>query len=387
MYDTKNLAANIRKYRKMHGLTQSQLAQKVFVTSQNVSKWELGVSMPDVNNLCKISEILSISVDKLLCAGEDENLGNAMIAIDGGGTKTEFVMFTESGRIVDRIILSGTNPNSCGMENAQSVLKKGIDMLLTKNSNVTSIFAGISGCGVNKNKKIVSSFLQRVYPNIKNVVQTDILNVIYSVPNTDKCIAAISGTGSAVFAKDDDNLYRVGGWGYLFDKGGSGYDIGNDAICACLAYGDGIGEPTLINTLCEKRLDGRVHDKLDQLYTSGKEYIASFAGIVFEAYNQGDKIAVEIIDKNMTRLAYLINSAYNKYKCSKRVVMSGGVTNHREILQKHLISKLENGLFVEFCDMPQIYGAAVGAYKIVGTIPEEFKNNFEEDYKKFLEVK
>jgi len=44
MYHIQNLSHNLRKYRKIRGLTQAQLAALVYVAAQNVSKWELGVS-------------------------------------------------------------------------------------------------------------------------------------------------------------------------------------------------------------------------------------------------------------------------------------------------------------------------------------------------------
>ena len=44
MFQPKNLAHNIKKYRKLRGLTQNELADRLFVTAQNVSKWETGVS-------------------------------------------------------------------------------------------------------------------------------------------------------------------------------------------------------------------------------------------------------------------------------------------------------------------------------------------------------
>ena len=48
MEEFKNVAGNIRKYRKRKNLTQAQLAEMFSVTSQNISKWEKGISMPDI---------------------------------------------------------------------------------------------------------------------------------------------------------------------------------------------------------------------------------------------------------------------------------------------------------------------------------------------------
>ena len=69
-----------------------------------------------------------------------------MIGIDGGGTKTEFILCTEKGIILDRVKLSRSNPNDIGLEKCCEVLTEGIDKLLEIAPSVCSIFAGIAGC-------------------------------------------------------------------------------------------------------------------------------------------------------------------------------------------------------------------------------------------------
>ena len=61
---------NLKKYRKAASLSQSELAEKLFVTRQCVSKWEQGVNQPDLGTLQKLSQILSVSVDELVCGNE-----------------------------------------------------------------------------------------------------------------------------------------------------------------------------------------------------------------------------------------------------------------------------------------------------------------------------
>ena len=61
---------NIKKYRKEKGFSQEDFAMKLCVVRQTVSKWEKGLSMPDVQMLLKIAEVLEVSVNELL---SDEN--------------------------------------------------------------------------------------------------------------------------------------------------------------------------------------------------------------------------------------------------------------------------------------------------------------------------
>ena len=53
-----SIGENIARYRKAKNLTQEQLGELLGVTNQAVSKWESGVSMPDVMLLPKISNAL-----------------------------------------------------------------------------------------------------------------------------------------------------------------------------------------------------------------------------------------------------------------------------------------------------------------------------------------
>ena len=57
---------NIKKYRIEKGLSQEELATKVHVVRQTVSKWETGSSLPNAQLLLELASILDVSVDQLL---------------------------------------------------------------------------------------------------------------------------------------------------------------------------------------------------------------------------------------------------------------------------------------------------------------------------------
>lgn len=59
-------AENLKKIRKDKGYTQETLAEKLNVVRQTVSKWEKGLSLPDVDMLSKIVNVLETDVNILL---------------------------------------------------------------------------------------------------------------------------------------------------------------------------------------------------------------------------------------------------------------------------------------------------------------------------------
>ena len=65
----------IAERRKALGMTQMQLAEKLYISDRAVSKWETGKSMPDVSIMLELSNILGISVQELLM-GEKINMEN-----------------------------------------------------------------------------------------------------------------------------------------------------------------------------------------------------------------------------------------------------------------------------------------------------------------------
>lgn len=63
------LAENIKKIRTKKGLSQTDLAQELFVTRQAISSWERGISEPDVQMLLKLCEIFDVQLAELIGEG------------------------------------------------------------------------------------------------------------------------------------------------------------------------------------------------------------------------------------------------------------------------------------------------------------------------------
>ena len=59
------LGKKIRQLRFKASLTQEQLADKLGIGAQSVSKWENGLAMPDITALPLLAEIFGVSIDEL----------------------------------------------------------------------------------------------------------------------------------------------------------------------------------------------------------------------------------------------------------------------------------------------------------------------------------
>ncbi|MBQ3226753.1 MAG: XRE family transcriptional regulator [Clostridia bacterium] len=380
MFDMKAFAENMHKYRLKSGIKQRELADKMYISPQSVSKWEQGQSMPNVQNLCLLAEILGVSIDELL--NHKSQKERLMIAIDGGGTKTEFVLISEKGNIKKRLVLSGSNPNIYEKERCCEILKTGIDSLMFSKDDVVGIYCGMAGYASGNNAEIIDTFLKNQYPDIRIECRSDIFNVAASATRGKRSIAAICGTGSNVCIIEGKSLHRVGGWGYLFDNKGSGFDIGRDAIATTLAENDGIGPKTLLTELIEDRLGMNIWDSITRLYTEDKSFIASFAVEVFKAYQMGDAVAAEIMVSNANAFADRVNFAAAKYAYSGDVVISGGIVSKNSPYFKLIKEQLNKNLCLITPNLPPIYGACVLCFELCGIPSEKLEENFASDYEK-----
>ena len=61
-----NLSAKLQLLRKKNGLSQEELAERVGISRQAISKWESGQSTPDLNKLILLSEIYNVTIDSLV---------------------------------------------------------------------------------------------------------------------------------------------------------------------------------------------------------------------------------------------------------------------------------------------------------------------------------
>ena len=72
MQDKKSFGEFILQKRKEQNLTQKDFAESLFITESAVSKWERGISYPDITLIRKICDILKVNEHELFVAGEDK---------------------------------------------------------------------------------------------------------------------------------------------------------------------------------------------------------------------------------------------------------------------------------------------------------------------------
>lgn len=345
------LGEHIRTYRRKKGMTQRAIGEQLHVSTQAISSWELGVSYPDIENLCRLSEVLSVSVDALL-SRNDSKEETYLLGIDGGGTKSEYALFSPSGEVKRTFCLSGTNASTKGVAEALDILCRGIDLCLEGGVRVSHIFLGNAGSHYEE----IRHALKKRYAGTEVFVTSDAVCAFECVEGADA--AMILGTGSILLRPEGTDFRTYGGWGYKLGDPGSAYNFGRETLRVALAYEQGIHTDPTFYSLVRERVECESILRLDRT-TPAK--VAALARVLFDAEEEGNAKATEIIDKEMRDLAVLVRAACPK---GGRIVAVGGIVEHYGERLLPVLSRYvgEDVSFVR-ATLPPIFGACRAAMK------------------------
>ena len=287
------------------------------------------------------------------------------LGIDGGATKTECALADSTGTVLKRQTFPPCNPFDMPLEKAAKQLETCIrtvcaDIPLGK----VSLYAGLSGGASGGTREAFARFFGGMgFGKVQN--GSDMDTAVAMTLGQGDGICSVIGTGSVTVALQNGEKKRYGGYGYLFDDTLSGYDLGRLCIAAVLQELEGSGCRTLMREAVITRCSGTPLQRLENFYTGGKSYIASFAPVVFDAVAKEDPVATDILTRQCTKLCGKILAAAKTFGARPvDVVFCGGLA-----AQEHVLAPLFDRLLAE---NPQISfrfsrtGAVDGALLLAG---------------------
>lgn len=361
-------AQNLRRRRTELHMSQVKLAEKISYTGKAVSKWESGLVLPPAEVLPSIANALDTDLNTLFDFREKASY---FLGIDGGGTKTKFMLTDDGGNILKAVSLGPCNPVSTGLDISVNILREGIKKVC---GNIPhgkiSVFAGIAGCGVGQNAaSIEASFKYMGFSRFK--VSHDADNIISAALENRDGIIAILGTGSVIFAVEDGERRQIGGYGHLIGDVFSGTEFGRACLESVLYDIDTGSKHTAMTSAVLEKAAKPISEIVADIYKNGKDYIAGFAEILFECAKKGDAAALEILGRNTEKLADMLNCALGSF-CEGHekvpVVLAGGITNYSSCFLPALNQKTLSGRksSVTVLDRDPVIGAVLlaGAKKV-----------------------
>jgi len=302
------------------------------------------------------------------------------LALDVGGTKSDGVLFTPDGTIIRHIIAPGANPLDLGLDEAMRRYVNAISALCGKDIHkLRGLYAGIAAACYFGDE--IDKRLRPLVPAEKMRIEADGPALISAMLGHCDGASLICGTGSSLTIRKGDDYDMVGGWGYLIDGCASGFILGKRAILAAIREHDGRGEKTLISELLCRRFGVPAPMHLPELYARGRPYIASLAGVIFEARKAGDRVAAQIFEECIDDLNELVWTAHRRLGGAYDLVLNGGIFRSFPEYVQALKALAPSDVKMIDSDAPPIYGCTVEAMWDAGlTCSDDFKQRFLESY-------
>jgi glucosamine kinase len=158
------------------------------------------------------------------------------IGVDGGGTKTEFILVDAAGTIVARQLAPGCNPSQIGPDKSREILHSGLEALLSA-APVSGLPSPVSGLHLYMAGS--PAFWREVADSLTGYGRVttgpDSLPVLELATGGAPGLVLHAGTGSFVTARaPDGSVHYAGGLGWKLGDAGSGFDLGRRAIALAL---------------------------------------------------------------------------------------------------------------------------------------------------------
>jgi N-acetylglucosamine kinase-like BadF-type ATPase len=306
-----------------------------------------------------------------------------LLAVDGGGTKTQALVADLGGNVVARGLGPSSNHHRVGFEESARAMTTAIEGALQhvvgprslgegpawRSVRIAAACFGLAGIDVPEDEAQVSRWVQAQGIARSFVVVNDSELVLAAGTPEGWGVALISGTGSVCLGRTrEGRTLRVGGWGPLLGDEGSGYQVALRALRVATQTADGRASATaLLQAVLRHWSLPDANALIRHVYNDsmGQTDIAGLAAVVLNLAGRGDAAAVEILNEAARDLAIQVDAVVRKLGLSRPpVAMAGGLlrANLRHALQAEL--KTEVGPIHYVVDPSQ--GAVVLARRVAG---------------------
>ncbi len=307
------------------------------------------------------------------------------IALDSSGSKTDSVLFDQNGNVIARDYSKGANAFDIGPQEAIKRLCDTIDRLfeaVPEGGEVAAIFGSVSVIFFYPEiQEKVSKHVGGIPCKLDSIVSS----VMAAVLGKEDGVCIISGTGAYCCIREKGQHRRyLGGSGYLLDTGGSGFELGRQAMIAAQRDLDGRGVKTMLTQLIQEDVGESVIDHLPVIYAGGRPYIAAFAPHVFTAYAQRDAAAIEIFNRGVDCFVESLHTAYRMLDHPFKVAVGGGIFLHQPAYVRAIAQRAPQGCELILLNTPAVYGSALEAmWQADEEITSDFRINFLQSYAQF----
>lgn len=218
------------------------------------------------------------------------------IGVDGGGTKTEFILVDPAGRIAARHLGPGCNPNLTAHDTVRATMLDGLrQMLAASPAPVVRTLLCMAG-----NRLFWEPFAAALGGDFGCALATDdSLPVLELATGGQPGLVIHAGTGSFVAARaGDGSIHYAGGLGWRFGDPGSGYDLGRRAVARALLELQGWLPESRLTTVVRDHTGERDKAEVSRFFynhPAANQKIAALAPAVLHLASEGDLTAHQLV--------------------------------------------------------------------------------------------
>jgi N-acetylglucosamine kinase-like BadF-type ATPase len=239
------------------------------------------------------------------------------LGVDGGGTKTEFVLIDRDGQVLARYRAGTSYYLQIGFDGLNRVLSDGVHAVLTQAgvtaADIIYAFFGLPAHGEDSQAQgLLDVMPEAVLGHRRYQCGNDMVcGWAGSLGGADG-INIVAGTGSIGYGERLGVKARGGGWGEIFSDEGSAYWIAIQGLNAFTRMSDGRMARGPLHGLLRAHFDVEadidICGRLMGVEPSSRDQIAALARLVAQAALTGDHEAVRIFERAAFELAAIIDA-------------------------------------------------------------------------------
>jgi N-acetylglucosamine kinase-like BadF-type ATPase len=305
-----------------------------------------------------------------------------LLAVDGGGTKTQALVTDLQGKVLARGLGPGSNVHNVGFDESCKAVTTAIDGALLqvvglgsarggqswRGAPIAAACFGLAGVDAPEDEAEVARWVRQQTIAERFLVVNDGELVLAGGTPDGWGVALISGTGSVCLGRaSSGRTVRVGGWGPLLSDEGSGYEIAAHALRAVARSVDGREQaPGLVNAILRhwSLRDPSSLIRFVHAPTTSAADIAALAPVVVHQAQHGDTVARGILERAARELAAQVATVIERLKLDRPpLALAGGMLRGalREAVVKQIGSTIASVTYV--ADPP--LGAVVLARRLL----------------------
>ena len=270
------------------------------------------------------------------------NSGEKILGIEGGGTKTSWVLVERAEnelRVLDQGKLPPANFRLATPDQLRAMFNE-----LPKEIARAGIF--LAGCGTEEDRQSLTRLCVEVWPQAKIVVGSDRDSGLAAALGHGDGIVVNAGSGSSITGRRDKRIENAGGWGHILGDAGGAYFLSLQALRLILReYDLHRGEVQFTTKILRALSLNNLDELVRWAQTADKMEVAMLAPVVFEAAASGDFGVMEIIEEGARFLCeYTEAVATRLHVLAPKVVLLGGLFQRDSIYNHAFRRRLKKTL-------------------------------------------